>query len=168
VSKAADRPANARAECGVAWLDWGERGDGAGNPDYGFLIMRNMLVSPDFAQAIQRVPKPGEEQAAMGPYFPRSEYTSRAAFEARGCARQRPVAPPSACLPALKVRAPKGSRLRRVSLFAGKRRLVTRRVRDARAVRMVVPRTRASRVRVVMTTARGRRVRATRRLPRCA
>ena len=38
------------ASCGVAWLDWGERGDGAGDPDYGLLIMRNMLVSPDFEQ----------------------------------------------------------------------------------------------------------------------
>jgi hypothetical protein len=103
----------------------------------------------------------------MGPYFPRSEYMSRAAFEARGCVRLRPVTPPIGCLPALRVRAPKGSRLRRISLFAGKRRLVTRKVRDARAVRMIVPRTRARRVRVVMTTTRGRRVRATRRLTRC-
>ena len=65
-------PANARARCGVAWLDWGERGDGAGDPDYGLLIMRNMLVSPSFQQAIQRVARPGEEAAVMGSRFPRA------------------------------------------------------------------------------------------------
>jgi hypothetical protein len=85
VSKQADRPANATASCGVAWLDWGEGGDGAGDPDYGLLIMRNMLASPSFAQAIQRVQRPGTEAAVMGRYFPRSEYTTPAEFEARGC-----------------------------------------------------------------------------------
>ena len=94
VSKAADRPANARPGCGVGWLDWGERGDGAGNPDYALLIMRNMLVSPDFEQAIQRVPRPGAEADTMGPYFPAGAYTSKAAFEARGCPRA--AAPPAA------------------------------------------------------------------------
>jgi hypothetical protein len=85
VSKPADRPANATAECGVAWLDWGENGDGAGDPDYAALIMRNMLVDPDFPHAIQRIARPTEEEAVMGPYFPRSDYTTRAEFEARGC-----------------------------------------------------------------------------------
>ena len=63
VSKAADRPSNARRACGVAWLKWPQRGDGAGDPDYGFLIMRNMLVNPRFQQAIQRV-DPGRHRAA--------------------------------------------------------------------------------------------------------
>jgi hypothetical protein len=85
VSKRADRPENARRGCDVGWLDWGERGDGAGDPDYGLLIMRNMLVDPDFEHAIQNVQRPGEEQAVMGPYFPRSDYMSREEFEARGC-----------------------------------------------------------------------------------
>jgi hypothetical protein len=85
VSKAADRPANATRDCGVAWLDWGERGDGVGDPDYAVLIMRNMLVSPDFEHAIQRVERPTEEEAVMGPHFPRSQYTTREEFEARGC-----------------------------------------------------------------------------------
>ena len=51
--------------------------------------MRNMLVAPTFEHAIQRVPRPGAEPQVMGPYFPRSDYTSRAAFEraaARGSA----------------------------------------------------------------------------------
>jgi hypothetical protein len=83
-SKAADRPRNATRRCGVSWLDLGQ-GDGAGRSDYAVLIMRNMLVADDFAQAIQRIPRPGAEQQVMGPYFPASEYTSRAAFEGRGC-----------------------------------------------------------------------------------
>lgn len=85
VSRAADRPANATASCGVAWLDWGERGDGAGRPDYGLLIMRNMLVSPTFGHAIQRVQKPGTEPQVMGPHFPNSSYTTKPQFEALDC-----------------------------------------------------------------------------------
>ncbi len=85
VSKPEDRPANAARECGVAWLDWGANGDGAGDPDYAALIMRNMLVSPEFEHAIQKVARPSEEEAVMGPYFPRSEYMTREEFEARGC-----------------------------------------------------------------------------------
>ena len=85
VSKPEDRPENARARCGVAWLDWGERGDGAGDPNYALLIMRNMLVSPDFKRAIQRVERPTEEPAVMGQFFPRSEYGTVAEFESRGC-----------------------------------------------------------------------------------
>lgn len=85
VSKRADRPANARARCGVAWLDWGERGDGAGDPDYALLIMRNMLVSPEFKRAIQRVERPTTEPQVMGRFFPRSEYSTVEEFEAQGC-----------------------------------------------------------------------------------
>jgi hypothetical protein len=48
--------------------------------------MRNMLASPDFARAIQRVDQPGTEREVMGPFFPRSHYTTAAAFASRGCA----------------------------------------------------------------------------------
>jgi hypothetical protein len=92
VSRPEDRPANAVRRCGVSWLDWGD-GDGAGNPDYGALIMRNMLVSPDFAEAIQNVPRPGVEREVMGPYFPESEYSTKAEFEAAGCAAVPPRRP---------------------------------------------------------------------------
>ncbi|MDX6585848.1 MAG: hypothetical protein QOI31_321 [Solirubrobacterales bacterium] len=85
VSRRADRPRNARARCGIAWLDWGNRGDGAGDADYGLLIMRNMLVSPDFDEAIQNVPAPGQEEAVMGQHFPRSSYSTVEEFEDRGC-----------------------------------------------------------------------------------
>ena len=85
VSKAADRPENATRRCGVAWLDWGERGDGVGDPDYAALVMRNMLVDPGFGQAIQNVARPTEEETVMGPHFPRTAYATREEFEARGC-----------------------------------------------------------------------------------
>ena len=85
VSQSQDRPANARAACGVAWLNWGNRGDGAGDPDYGLLIMRNMLSRPHFDEAIQRVEAPSHEREVMNEHFPRSRYTTREAFEAKGC-----------------------------------------------------------------------------------
>jgi hypothetical protein len=164
MSKAADRPANARPECGVGWLDWGERGDGAGNPDYGFLIMRNMLVNRDFAEAIQRVPRPGAEADTMGAYFPISTYASRAEFEARGCpAPQRAVRPPAGCRRTLTVRAPRGQRLRRVTVHAGRRRLTRVRGRGLRRVRLTIP-AGVRRVRIVMTTRRGKRIVVRRRL----
>jgi len=87
VSKRADRPRNARPRCGFGWLAWPERGDGAGDRGYGLLIMRNMLASPRFANAIQQVDTAGTEPEVMGAYFPRSEYSSIADFEARGCKR---------------------------------------------------------------------------------
>ena len=85
VSKKADRPANADSRCGVAWLEWPERGDGVGDAGYALLIMRNMLVTPSFAQAIQRVTEAGTEPDVMGPYFPQASYSSVEDFEARGC-----------------------------------------------------------------------------------
>lgn len=85
VSTPADRPANARPECGVAWLDWGRAGDGLGNPDGGFVILRQMMPAADFGQSVFSVRKPGEEQEVMGAYFPQAGYFTKAAFEARGC-----------------------------------------------------------------------------------
>jgi hypothetical protein len=171
VSKAADRPANARPECGIGWLDWGERGDGAGRPDYAVVIMRNMLVSQDFAQAIQRVPAPGGEAETMGPYFPRSRYATKASFEARGCPSPAPAANEAArarsCRHVLSLRAPRGTRVRRVAVYAGKRLLARGAVRRASRLRLRLPRTRRATVRVVLTTTRGRTIRLTRRVPAC-
>ena len=67
VSTPEDRPASARAECGVTWLPWGPQ-------TQGLLIYRHMLPDPSFAQAIQNVPEPGAEQTVMGDYYPRGEY----------------------------------------------------------------------------------------------
>jgi hypothetical protein len=83
VSTLAARPEQARADCGVAWLDWGPEPDGV-------LLMREMLPDPAFAFAIQRVPAPGDESATLGAYYPRGEYLpGPAAFDAaiHPCAR---------------------------------------------------------------------------------
>ncbi len=85
VSKAANRPINARKECGVSWLDWGDAGDGAGHPQITALLLRNMAPNPNFGAAVQDIAGPGLEAATMGPYLPKPIYTTKAAFEGRGC-----------------------------------------------------------------------------------
>lgn len=78
VSRASNRPANAVAECGVAWLP-------AGPLDRSVLIYRHMLPSADFEEAIQHI-EIGSEEADMGEYYPAGEYLSSASdFEALGC-----------------------------------------------------------------------------------
>ncbi len=88
VSRPADRPRNATAACGYRWLSFG-RGEDYPDPaarDYiDALYMRFMASDPRWAQAPQRVKAPGTEARVMGPYFPRSAHTTRAAFERRGC-----------------------------------------------------------------------------------
>lgn len=80
VSTAEQRPANARPECGVTWIDWGAQ-------PQGLLIYRHMLAEHGFAEAIQNVPAPGAERAVMGEHYPEGVYLpDRAAFEAQGCA----------------------------------------------------------------------------------
>lgn len=85
VSRTEDRPANAVEECGVAWIAWPERGDGAGHLDDGFLILRNMLPAARFTHAVQNTVTPGDERDVMGEYLPTSAYSSVAEFESRGC-----------------------------------------------------------------------------------
>jgi hypothetical protein len=80
MSAAASRPADATTACGVAWLP-------AGPLPQSVLLLRNMLPSASFAQAVQRV-QPGHEAEQMGPYLPRGTYypTPLAAERAVGCA----------------------------------------------------------------------------------
>jgi hypothetical protein len=83
VSTPAERPANARPQCGVTWIPWGPQAGGV-------LIYRHMLPNPSFAHAIQRVPAQGKEKQVMGAYFPVSRYyADKAAFEKLGCAQLR-------------------------------------------------------------------------------
>lgn len=84
VGRPEDRPANATAECGVAWLDWGP-GDGAGRPTQGTLLLRHMLPAPDFEATIANVTAPGQEAEVLGPYLPVGAYLTPDAFAARGC-----------------------------------------------------------------------------------
>jgi hypothetical protein len=85
VSLPEDRPANATARCGVAWLNWGTTGDGFSRPDTGFLIMRNMLPDPSFTQTPANVLVPGTESSVMGPYLPSETYESSAQFSSQRC-----------------------------------------------------------------------------------
>jgi hypothetical protein len=78
VSAPADRPANATADCGVAWLVWGTA------PET-LVILRHMLPDAGFAHAIQRVERPADLQTVVGEYLPEGRHTTREAFEARGC-----------------------------------------------------------------------------------
>jgi hypothetical protein len=84
VSRAVNRPINARAECGVTWLDWGERGNGVGDASQSYLILRNM-IGDDFQQSIQNVSSMASSEQDMGPYYPVTNYSSKADFEALGC-----------------------------------------------------------------------------------
>lgn len=84
-STTADRPKNAKAKCGIGYIPWPENGDGAGHFDDGFLIVRNMLPSKSFGQAIQNTTVPGDEASVMGPYLPKGTYTTKAAFQSEGC-----------------------------------------------------------------------------------
>ena len=84
-SKGGDRPSNARTKCGVGYLPWPKNGDGYGNLDDGLLILRNMLPAANFHRAVQDTKTPGDEAQVMGPYLPRGTYTTKAAFQQRGC-----------------------------------------------------------------------------------
>jgi hypothetical protein len=87
-SRKEDRPANATPENGVAWIEWSPRGEGIDGPknraDFGMLMLRFIANDPKWAQAPNKVTKPGMEEAVMGPYYPRGEYTDKANFEASG------------------------------------------------------------------------------------
>lgn len=90
-SRKEDRPKNATQENGVAWIQWSPRGEGIDGPknraDFGMLMMRFIANDPAWAQSPVNVTKPGMEEAVMGPYYPRGEYTDKASFEARGLSR---------------------------------------------------------------------------------
>lgn len=79
-----DRPDNAAEDCGVAWLDWGP-GDGVSRATAGTLLLRHLLPSADFGEAIQRIEAPGEEADVLGPYLPTGTYMTPDDFAERGC-----------------------------------------------------------------------------------
>ncbi len=81
VSRAADRPRNAVAKCGVAWLPMADDGDGAGDEDVTILQLRHMLGTRDFPNAIQGIRSTNSIKKDMGEYFPRGRYMTRSAFE---------------------------------------------------------------------------------------
>lgn len=93
VSTRADRPGNARPRCDVVWLNWGTQRDILGR-QAGTLLQRNLDADPDFPHSLQRVgvddvdvtsiANVGQKRV-MRAYQPVGRYTSRAAFEDRGC-----------------------------------------------------------------------------------
>ena len=54
------------------------------HPDDATLIFRNMLPSPGWKHAIQKVERPGDEAEVLGDYMPVCQYMSRTAFEELG------------------------------------------------------------------------------------
>lgn len=87
-----DRPKNATEECGVGYLEWSDNGDGfsivKGRQDHetdGRLIVRNMLPSSNFYNAIQNTQTPGDESQIMRDYLPDATYYTKEEFEALGC-----------------------------------------------------------------------------------
>lgn len=85
VSRKTDKPLNATPDCGNGYLEWSEEGDGFGHPNDGYLIMRNMLPSKDFKNAVQNTKVPGDENNVLGEYLPTITYMSRSDFEKQGC-----------------------------------------------------------------------------------
>ena len=87
-SRKEDRPANATAANGVAWIEWSPRGEGLDTPqnraDFGMLMMRIMAPDPGWAESPLNVAAPGQEEAVMGAYYPKGEYMTKEAFEALG------------------------------------------------------------------------------------
>ncbi|HEY9113848.1 MAG TPA: DUF1254 domain-containing protein [Bacteroidales bacterium] len=87
-SRKEDRPSNATAENGVAWIEWSPRGEGLeskdNREDFGMLMIRIMATNPNWKERPDNVTKPGMEEEIMGPYFPVGEYTDKATFEASG------------------------------------------------------------------------------------
>jgi hypothetical protein len=81
VSRAADRPRNAIAQCGIAWLPMADDGDGAVDDDVTVLQLRHMLGTGEFKNAIQHVKSQETMAQDMGDYFPRGSYVSTNTFE---------------------------------------------------------------------------------------
>lgn len=129
VSTAAARPANAVARCGVAWLP-------AGPDPVSLLLVRNMLPDPGFAEAIQRIPKQGQEAATMGVFYPHGRYyPTTTDFERLGC----PVSPPPAptvAVPVAKVCSKPRSHITPRLRVGASRRLTVRGSAGGRACRV--------------------------------
>jgi hypothetical protein len=81
VSRKADRPRNAIAQCGIAWLPMADDGDGAVDNDVTVLQLRHMLGTSDFRNAVQAISSHDNIAKDMGDYFPRGRYLTVSSFE---------------------------------------------------------------------------------------
>lgn len=88
VSRKNDRPVNATADNGIAWMEWSPRGEGIDDPsnrtDFGMLVFRFMYNNPKWKHNPTYITVPGTEAEVMGPYYPRGEYMDKAMFERKG------------------------------------------------------------------------------------
>ncbi len=78
VSTPEDRPANATADEGVTWVEWGS------TEVDNLLLLRHMLASPEFPQSAIDLAPGSWATSTMGPYAPRGAYCQAATFEADG------------------------------------------------------------------------------------
>ena len=72
-----NRPANATAEDGCTWVDWGPYFDG--QLSFRFLIRRNPLLV-----ALRRAIVDGDISQEIAPYVPQTGHCSRQDFERKG------------------------------------------------------------------------------------
>ena len=87
-----DRPNNATEECGIGFIEWSDQGDGfsivEGRENHstdGLIIVRNMLPTNNFNQAVQNTSTPGDEADVMAEFLPTAQYFTSDEFEALGC-----------------------------------------------------------------------------------
>lgn len=87
-----DRPKNARPECGVKWLDFGNgEGHYIGARNWvNVVYMRYQHMSPDWQESPLHIPQPTQENPipqdakTMKEYYPKAKYMSKEAFEDLG------------------------------------------------------------------------------------
>ncbi len=79
------RPKNATRQCGVAWLPADPEGDGAGRPDTGLLLTRNVLPTAGYKKSSWSVTSPFNAAEIMGDHYPKGDYMAKKAFESHGC-----------------------------------------------------------------------------------
>jgi hypothetical protein len=161
VSDAAHRPA--RLGAGDNWLPSGPFADT-------FVLVRQMLPAPDFAEAIELAPNPAEAPRTMGAFYPATRICPVASFERDRCGLPRAsAATPGGraaerCYRSRSIAIPRGWRNVRVTVGARRARIRGgRAILDLRGLR-----TRSVRVRITGRTASGRRLHATRSVRRCA
>jgi hypothetical protein len=93
VSRPADRPDNAREECGVKWVSFGKgEGDYEGaRPWVNTVYMRFMVPNQDWPQSPTKIPMPSgtnpypQDAYVMQEYFPTSHYETKLQYESHGC-----------------------------------------------------------------------------------
>jgi hypothetical protein len=81
ISDPGSRPTNAVSRYGVTWLPWG------GDQYSAQIVERNMLPSPRFAHAVQRIRQSGRTsnpRNVMGGYYPTAVYCTTQLFERGG------------------------------------------------------------------------------------